>query len=76
MDKNVDKIIDKAAVVAKEKVGGLIGGDRKKAAGAKDQKGEGGIGDMLSGAVGKAATDAATNKAADQALAFGKGLLK
>lgn len=35
-----------------------------------------GIGDMLSGAVGKAATDAAANKAAEQALSFGKGLLK
>lgn len=35
-----------------------------------------GVGDMLSGAIGKAATDAAGNKAADQALAFGKGLLK
>ncbi|KAK7134747.1 hypothetical protein R3I93_017994 [Phoxinus phoxinus] len=74
MDKNVDKVIDKAAGVAKEKVGAMIGG--KKAGGAKDQKGEAGIGDMLSGAVGKAATDAAGNKAAEQALAFGKGLIK
>lgn len=59
--------------MAKDKVGSMIGGDKKK---AKDQKGEGGIGDMLSGAVGKAATDAAGNKAAEQALAFGKGLIK
>ncbi|KAG1931911.1 hypothetical protein F2P79_021486 [Pimephales promelas] len=53
----------------------MIGGDKKKAGAAKEQ-GEGGIGGMLSGAVGKAATDAAGNKAAEQALAFGKGLLK
>lgn len=34
-----------------------------------------GVGDMLSGAIGKAATDAATKGAADQAMAFGKNLL-
>ncbi|KAK2876433.1 hypothetical protein QQF64_004779 [Cirrhinus molitorella] len=68
----VDKIIDQAADVAKEKVGAMIGGDKKKAGGAKDQKGAGGVGDVLSGAVGKAATDAAAKSAADQAMDIGK----
>lgn len=35
-----------------------------------------GVGDMLSGAIGKAGTDAAADKAAEQALSIGKGLFK
>ncbi|KAI7796815.1 hypothetical protein IRJ41_007066 [Triplophysa rosa] len=71
MEGQVDKIIDQAAGVAKEKVGSMIGGGKKK-----EQKGAGGdVGNMLSGAIGKAATDAAAKGAADQAMAFGKNLL-
>ncbi|RXN09617.1 hypothetical protein ROHU_031284 [Labeo rohita] len=75
-DGQVDKVIDQAADVAKEKVGALIGGDKKKPGGAKDQKGAGGIGDVLSGAIGKGATDAAAKSAADQAMDIGKNLFK
>lgn len=35
-----------------------------------------GMGDMLSGAIGKAAADKAADQAADQALNFGKNLFK
>ncbi|KAA0725162.1 hypothetical protein E1301_Tti005874 [Triplophysa tibetana] len=74
MEGQVDKIIDQAAGVAKDKVGSMIGGGKKEKAGAGAGAG-GGVGDMLSGAVGKVATDAATKGAADQAMAFGKNLL-
>lgn len=93
----------------------MIGGDKKKAGGAKGQKEGGGnilvsvvlvlqetlerylilplsyssslklsdqyilsvgVGDMLSGAIGKAATDTAAKSAADQAMDIGKSLFK
>lgn len=61
-------MIDKAAVVVKEKVGEMIGG------GAKEEKKDEGIGGMVSNAVKGAAADAAMDSAADKAMSFGKSL--
>ncbi|XP_052348544.1 uncharacterized protein LOC118373710 isoform X3 [Oncorhynchus keta] len=80
--KQVDAVIDKAAVVVKEKVGEMIGGGAKE-----EKKDEGiggmvsdvvvvppGIGGMVSDAVKGAAADAAMDNAADKAMSFGKSL--
>ncbi|KAG7324918.1 hypothetical protein KOW79_011234 [Hemibagrus wyckioides] len=66
VDGQVNKVIDQAAGVAKQKIGTMIGGDQKK------EKKEAGVGDMISGAIGKAAAD----QAANQAMDFGKKLFK
>ncbi|KAK3560053.1 hypothetical protein QTP86_033775 [Hemibagrus guttatus] len=65
-DGQVNKAIDQAAVVAKQKIGEAIGGDKKK------EKTQAGGVDILKNAAGKAAADHATN----QALDFGKSLFK
>ncbi|KAG9268021.1 hypothetical protein AMEX_G18905 [Astyanax mexicanus] len=76
LDGQVEKVIDQAADVAKEKVGSLIGGGEKK---DKKQGGGGaggaGIGNMVSGAINKAAADVAADKAADKVMSIGKNLL-
>ncbi|KAK6329422.1 hypothetical protein J4Q44_G00014000 [Coregonus suidteri] len=68
--KQVDAVIDKAAVVVKEKVGEMIGG------GVKEEKKDEGIGGMVSDAVKGVVADKATDSAADKAMSFGKNLFK
>ncbi|KAG5855240.1 hypothetical protein ANANG_G00046980 [Anguilla anguilla] len=63
----VDKVIDTAAVKAKEQIGSMMGG--KKQAGEPAAKG--GIGDMVSGAVGNIAADAAKDSVMDEVTKFG-----
>ncbi|KAL7869444.1 hypothetical protein AOLI_G00134320 [Acnodon oligacanthus] len=69
LDGQVEKVIDQAAGAAKQKVNLMIGGEKK------EKKQAGGIGEMMSSAINKAAADAATDKAKEQACAFGKKLL-
>ncbi|MCI2534568.1 hypothetical protein, partial [Listeria monocytogenes] len=61
----IDKVIDHAAGVAKEKIGSALGGNKKAPTG-KNQ--DAGVGDMISGAIGKAASDTsdAGKKTADE----------
>ncbi|KAL6475540.1 hypothetical protein MHYP_G00165800 [Metynnis hypsauchen] len=68
LDGQVEKVIDQAADAAKQTVNSMIGGEKK------EKKQAGGIGNMVSGAINKAASDAATEKATEQACAFGKKL--
>ncbi|KAI5623443.1 hypothetical protein C0J50_17230 [Silurus asotus] len=70
IDGQVNKVIDQAAGAAKKKINETIGGNANK-----DKKPAGGIGDMVGGAITKAAVDQASGKAADQALAIGKKLI-
>ncbi|MCJ8738726.1 hypothetical protein PDJAM_G00038990 [Pangasius djambal] len=71
VDGQVNKVIDQAAGVAKEKIGEFIGGEQNK-----NKKQAGGIGNMVSGAIGKAAADHVAGDAAEQALSFKKKLLE
>ncbi|MCI4384489.1 hypothetical protein PGIGA_G00039130 [Pangasianodon gigas] len=71
IDGQVNKVIDQAAGVAKEKIGEFIGGEQNK-----NKKQAGGIGNMVSGAIGKAAVDQVAGNAADKAIPFTKKLFE
>ncbi|KAL7856759.1 hypothetical protein SRHO_G00156580 [Serrasalmus rhombeus] len=68
LDGQAEKVIDQAANVAKQTVNSMIGGEKK------EKKQAGGIGNMVSGAINKAASEAAADKATEQVCDFGKKL--
>ncbi|KAI4874872.1 hypothetical protein NFI96_034445 [Prochilodus magdalenae] len=70
LDGQVEKVIDQAADAAKQTVSSMIGGGEKK-----EKKQAGGIGDMVSGAINKAASDAAADAGAEKLASIGKKLL-